>query len=149
MPSSNDMNLEGGCICGAIRYRVCGQPRVVTHCHCTHCRVAHAAPYVTWATFDTADVAFNGDSPGRYSTRPKVTRTFCTTCGTQLTYHHEDAPEEIDLTVCSLDDPEALTPEDHVWCDRMLSWVRPGDGLPRFARSRDDALPADPEGGET
>jgi hypothetical protein len=104
---------------------------------------------VTWATFDTADVAFNGDSPGRYSTRPKVTRTFCTTCGTQLTYHHEDAPEEIDLTVCSLDDPEALTPEDHVWCDRMLSWVRPGDGLPRFARSRDDALPADPEGGET
>ena len=32
--------------------------------------LGHAAPYVTWATFETVNVAFTGDSPGRYSTRP-------------------------------------------------------------------------------
>ena len=39
--------LEGGCLCGAVRYRVGGKTRV-THCHCLHCRKLGGAPYVTW-----------------------------------------------------------------------------------------------------
>ena len=39
---------EGGCLCGAVRYRVSGSPYHQTHCHCTLCRRASGAPFVTW-----------------------------------------------------------------------------------------------------
>jgi hypothetical protein len=55
-----------------------------------------------------------------------------------LTYQHADDPDSIDVTACSLDTPEALTPEDHVWTDRRISWLRLADDLPRYRRHRDD-----------
>ena len=43
--------VEGGCLCGRVRYRVAGAPVRVTHCHCTLCRRSAEAPFLTWATF--------------------------------------------------------------------------------------------------
>ena len=128
--------MEGGCFCGAIRYRVDGPPRRVTHCHCLHCRRSSGAPFVTWAEFDSAKLEIVKGAPKPYEARPHVTREFCGDCGTQLTYRHADEPDTIDLTVASLDTPDEITPEDHVWSDRMLSWVRMTDDLPRYKRSR-------------
>ena len=128
--------MEGGCLCGSVRYTVEGPPRRVTHCHCLHCRRASGAPFVTWAEFDPATFRFVRGMPSEFSSRPRVTRKFCGRCGTQLTYEHSEHEDEIDVTAASLDTPEAVEPEDHVWCDRMLPWVRLSDGLPRFALSR-------------
>ena len=65
-----------------------------------------------------------------------MTRQFCGDCGTPLTYLHAEEPDTIDLTVASLDLPDEVVPEDHVWCDRMLSWIRLADDLPRYKLSR-------------
>jgi hypothetical protein len=129
---------EGGCICGAIRYRVKGEPRRVTHCHCLHCRRASGAPIVTWAEFDAEGFSFTRGTPREYASRPLVTRQFCGECGTQLTYRHAEVPEALDVTVASFDDPDSVEPEDHIWSDRELHWLRMRDGLPRFRRSRHD-----------
>lgn len=130
--------VEGGCACGAVRYRVAGPPRRVTHCHCLHCRRTSGAPFVTWAEFEAAAFEIVAGSPGRYESKPKVTREFCTACGTQLTYRHADEPRTLDITACSLDAPDDLRPEDHVWAQRMLPWLRLEDGLPRYRRGRFD-----------
>ena len=130
------MSRDGGCFCGAIRYRVTGEPLAVVHCHCIHCRRTSAAAFVTWAEFRSADFAWLKGTPATYTTRPRIVRTFCRECGTQLTYQNEKASASIDLTVCSLDDPETVTPSDHVWIDRKLSWVGLDDGLPRHALRR-------------
>jgi hypothetical protein len=129
--------VEGGCLCGAIRYRIDGPSRRATSCHCLHCRRSSAAAFVTWVEFPSSDFTLLSGSPSRYESRPPVTRQFCGACGTQLTYQHADEPETIDVTACSLDNPEAVSPEDHVWCDRMLPWVKISDGLPRYKRGRD------------
>jgi len=128
--------IEGGCICGAVRYQVPGPPRRVTHCHCLHCRRASGAPIVTWAEFDATGFAFVRGTPREFESRPRVTRQFCGDCGTQLTYRHAADPGTVDVTVASLDEPDSFEPEDHVWCDRELRWLRLQDGLPRFRRSR-------------
>ena len=47
-------------------------------------------------------------------------------------------PDEVDITTCSLDDPEALTPEDHIYTRSRLRWVVLGDGLPEHAAVRED-----------
>jgi hypothetical protein len=40
--------IGGGCFCGAVRYSIALPPRWVAHCHCTMCRRAHGAAFVTW-----------------------------------------------------------------------------------------------------
>ena len=130
------MKHEGGCLCGAVRYACTAPPTRVTHCHCRHCRGSSGAPFLTWAEFDTAHFRFTSGKPGQFESRPKVTRQFCTRCGTQLTYQHADEPGVIDVTVGSLDESGGLQPEDHIWTDRMLPFIIPNDGLPHYPRSR-------------
>jgi hypothetical protein len=129
-------NLTGGCLCGAVRYQLEGPPRRTTHCHCLHCRQSSGAPFLTWIEYHPSNFRIVSGIPSRYESRPKVTRQFCGTCGSQLTYQHTDEPETIDVTACSLDHVDAVSPEDHVWCDRMVPWLKLDDGLPRFKLGR-------------
>jgi hypothetical protein len=132
------MTMEGGCFCGAVRYRIEGAPRRVTHCHCLHCRRTSGAPFLTWVEVHPERFTYTLGAPGSYESRPLVTREFCSRCGTQLTYRHAEEPDTLDVTACSLDVPDALVPEDHIWCERMLPWIKPEDGLPRFGLSREN-----------
>ena len=60
---------------------------------------------------------------------------FCPGCGTPLTYRLQDR-NEVDVTLGSLDDPNAVWPADHTWTKAQLDWVKLVDGLPRNSRSR-------------
>ena len=131
------MTFEGGCFCGAIRYRIDGRPRRVTHCHCRHCRRTSGAPFVTWAVFDEGALIFVLGSPKEYESRPGAMRSFCHKCGSPLTFRDARTPTSVDVTVGTLDTPEDVTPEDHVWSDRMISWLRIDDGLPRHGKGSD------------
>jgi hypothetical protein len=64
-----------------------------------------------------------------------VTRTFCGTCGTSLTYQNDEDSDSIDVTTASLDWPETFPPTQHIWIEDRLGWVGVDDGLPRFQRS--------------
>jgi len=128
--------LEGGCLCGAVRYRASGKAYSVTHCHCHTCRRASGAPFVTWAGFDTDKFTFTAGAPAAYASSSKVIRTFCSTCGTALTYQRLDLPDSIDVTLGSMDAPESLKPEDHTWTSSQLSWIVRCDHLPAYPRER-------------
>ena len=130
--------MEGGCLCGAVRYRITGKPRRTTNCHCVHCRRSSGAAFLTWIEFDPSGLEFVSGTPSRYESRPRVIRQFCGACGTQLTYRHADEPDTIDVTACSLDTVENVSPEDHVWSDRMVPWVKLADGLPRYKLEKHD-----------
>ena len=128
--------IEGGCLCGAIRYRASGSAYGITHCHCRTCRRASGAPFVTWAGFDRDKFAFTRGQPASHASSPNVLRAFCATCGTALTYQRADVPGSIDVTLGSMDDPEALKPEDHTWTESRLSWLALNDRLPQYPRER-------------
>jgi ketosteroid isomerase-like protein len=124
--------FEGGCLCGAVRYRARGRPFDETHCHCTICRRASGAPFVTWATFERSDFEMTG-APGEVRATDRAVRRFCTRCGTPLTFELDAQPDRIDVTVASLDHPESITPRDHIYASTRLPWVALADGLPVFA----------------
>jgi len=132
--------MEGGCFCGAVRYAIQGAPLRTTNCHCQHCRRTSGAPFLTWITVDVDRFRVVKGDASRYTSRPGVTRQCCATCGTQLTYQHADEPEVIDVTACSLDVLEGIAPEDNIWCDRMVPWLKLADGLPRYGLRRSDGL---------
>ena len=132
------MSFEGGCFCGAVRYIAGNSPGVVTHCHCIHCRRISGAAFVTWAEFPYAEFSFINGSPAFFSSREGVTRSFCASCGTPLTYRNAGTQDRIDVTACSLDHPEAVTPQDHVHHRRALPWIHLSDRLPTYRMGRND-----------
>lgn len=130
--------LAGGCLCGGVRYEVEGAPTNTMVCHCRTCRRAAGAPVVAWVTFPRGRLRFVRGEPATFHSTPPVTRTFCRDCGTPLTYAHADSPEAVDVTTCSLDEPEAFPPTHHSWLSHHVAWVRFGDGLPTFGEFRND-----------
>ncbi len=126
---------QGGCLCGAIRWVARGAPTASMICHCHTCARAAGAAAVAWLTFPATQLSFVKGAPAEYHSTPPVTRTFCSTCGTSLTYVHAERPSEIDVTTASLDDPDAFPPTHHAWSSNSPTWVRFGDGLPVYRRS--------------
>lgn len=130
------MGLLGGCCCGAVRYETSERVFHQTICHCPTCRRACAAPHVAWFSVARADYRITAGTPATFQSSPGVTRSFCGACGTQLTYARSDSPDEIDITTCSLDDPEPLAPRDHTFAMYRLSWDRGDDCTPHYAGLR-------------
>ena len=128
--------FKGGCLCGALRYEATGPVSHQTICHCTMCRRAAGAPCVAWFSVARSALRFVRGTPAQFRSSAKAARGFCPRCGTQLTFTHDDAPDLVDVTTCSLDDPTRLPPRDHTYTCSRLPWVRLADGLPEFHEVR-------------
>jgi len=124
--------LEGGCLCGAVRYAAAGAPLFTALCHCSMCRRANAAPAVAWAMFATEQVRFTKGTPAHYASSPEARRGFCAACGTQISFTASFLPGLIDITIGSLDRPEAVPPALHYWDKKRLPWMKFADDLPRY-----------------
>ena len=128
--------IEGGCLCGATRYRATGQPYKSSYCHCLYCRGVTASPVTVWLMFDEGQVEFNKGKPQKYASTAGVLRGFCPICGTPLWWEGRWDDKGIQMiTTCSLDDPEAYPPDRHAFCHNEISWFEVADDLPRYQHS--------------
>jgi hypothetical protein len=133
--------LTGGCHCQAVRYEVAGAPFEPVLCHCTDCRAVSGAPALAWFTVRTGEFRYVIGAPKRYASSPRAVREFCDTCGAQLTFTENAlAGRQFDVTIASLDDPEAVRPAQHIFVHSRLSWMSGLDTLPQRAGD----LPASP-----
>ena len=130
--------MEGGCLCGAVRYVVEGQPLSSGICHCESCRRASSSPRLPFMGVRSGSFRYTTGAPVNYASSPGVTRSFCGRCGSPLTYRRDDAPDELDIMTVSLDDPGAVSPTFHVWTEDALDWDRLAGDLTRYRRSRSD-----------
>lgn len=128
----SEQSFEGGCLCRAVRYRIQGEPLVSGTCQCRTCRRASGAAIVPWIHVSSDGFSFTAGEPVRFNSSPSVTRTFCGRCGTPLTYWKPSYERTIDVTTCSLDEPNAFPPVGHVWTSHQLEWLKLADGLPCF-----------------
>ncbi len=128
------MEWTGGCLCGAVRYRATADPFRVAHCHCGMCRKLSGAAFITFVAFPAAAFAWSGEAPARYRTSPGAERGFCRRCGSTLGTFEEALPEWAQVTLGSLDRPEDVRPDDHIWSESRLPWLEIDDDLPRYPR---------------
>ena len=142
-----EQSLEGGCLCGRVRYQIDRYTGPVSHCHCRHCQRSSAAAFVTWVELNAEDFSWTGVTPAEdrrpSDTTSEAIRTFCVACGSSLTYARI-GKDWLAVTVSSLDDPEAVKPEMHVYACRELSWAKLHDGLPRHDQLPPAHSAADP-----
>ncbi|KIU50268.1 MULTISPECIES: GFA family protein [Pseudomonas] len=121
---------EGGCHCGAVRYRVAGALEDVAHCHCSVCRRVTGGLLVTWATVRCEDFQWLLGTPQRYDSSASCVRYFCSRCGAHMALTTDLSPESIDITITTLDAPEQVQPRRHIWTDSRLPWVHLDEQLP-------------------
>ncbi|MFO1082027.1 MAG: GFA family protein [Reyranellaceae bacterium] len=131
-----EIDVEGGCRCGAVRYRVRGFVLASGICHCRTCRRTASAPSLPFATIAAASFRLIHGCPVEQRSSEHVRRGFCGACGSPLTWRHDAKPGRLDVMICSLDDPAAVPPTFHVWTSHAPAWSIVADGLPRFATAR-------------
>lgn len=129
---------EGGCLCGAVRYRLSGAPEYSAHCHCRSCQKAAGAGFATWCGYKEENFEVTKGRIKICETSPSVERGFCGDCGTSLTYvaravvSGQDFSGQIAVLAPTLDDPSVASPTAHVYVSHQQPWIKLADGLPTF-----------------
>jgi hypothetical protein len=124
----------GGCLCGAIRFRLVDPPPNSFVCHCATCRRATGGSRVAWITAKSSNFQFIGDAPRVFQSSPGIERSFCAHCGTSLTWQDVKANDVIDITLASFDHPERFPPGDEIWTTHRLQWDLPDERLTQWSR---------------
>ena len=125
------MMLEGGCLCGEVRYRIDARPQdVVDYCHCRQCRKASGAPVTAWIQVPPARFELTAPGARPFESSTRGTRWFCPLCGSQL-YMTDPEDRSVGVTLGSLDDPGLTPPTVHGWASAQVPWFEVDDHLPR------------------
>lgn len=135
-----NVDLEGGCLCGAFRYGLKARPGSLGDCHCIDCRRSSGAPFVTWGTVDRGDFLVERGELRRIPFAHRV-RGFASCCGTHILFEESPQAGTVDVTIASLDDPSPFPPEKAIWLEDKLPWVPLDPRLPGYAQSSDGNSP--------
>ena len=131
---SEDQVFSGGCLCGAVRFEVTPPTKWCAHCHCSLCRRAHGAAFVTWVGVEKAnfELVSGGGEISWYQSTPEARRGFCTACGSTLLFEGERWSDEVHIALAAMDGPIDRSPQAHVFYDAYVDWVELGDDLRRL-----------------
>jgi hypothetical protein len=131
----SDGSAEGGCLCGAIRYRVTGEPVAATLCHCRSCRRASGGTNVAWAVFEEDKFEWLWGSPTAYSSSPGLEWLFCSFCGSTVGYRRASRPNHMDITTATLDEPSIYPPTVEIWLEQRVGWETLHPDIPKKQQS--------------
>lgn len=130
---SDQQKITGGCLCGAIQYEARGVPLLVGHCHCENCRRSSGAAFATNIALPVEEVTWIKEEPNSYKSSEYLARLFCRHCGSSVAQDELDA-KRMWFSVGTLDRPESVTPEFHIFTEEQIPWVKLDDGLPCHAK---------------
>ena len=113
----------GGCLCGAVRYSVRGEPVRVGRCHCADCRKESGSAFSVYGQWPVETFELSGEISSYDG------RGFCPRCGSRLFNPAEPGDALVEIRIGSLDDaPFELKPEHEIWVKRRESWIPPVEG---------------------
>ncbi len=128
--------FEGGCACGAVRYRLTAAPMIVHCCHCTDCQRQTGSAFVVNAWIEASQVTLlaGATKPCLMLTESGLPHEIhrCEDCGTALWSHYGGRKYASFVRVGTLDEPAALPPDVHIFTKSKLPWVILPDDVPRY-----------------
>jgi len=118
----------GGCLCGAVRYVVRGEPFHVGRCHCGDCRKRSGSAFTIYGQWPRSALDLTGELV-RFRDD-----AFCRTCGGRIGIVEDDG---VEIQLGSLDEaPFDLVPEAEVWIKRREPWLPAVEGAAQHQESR-------------
>ena len=125
--------MEGGCACGAVRYRLASEPMFVHCCHCLNCQRQTGTAFVINLLIETDRVELLAgaphavDAPRDDGSAQRIYR--CPSCQVAV-YSEYGWPEVAFVRAGTLDVPSAVAPDIHIYTRSKLPWVTIPDGVP-------------------
>ena len=131
------MVIEGGCYCGALRYRAEGEPVFAGQCHCRECQyITGGNPNVIMA-MPREGFRYTRGEPKQFTRsdlETAVTREFCGNCGTAIGTRAPGMPNAMILKVGTMDDPSVFQPQMAIFTVDKQHFHHIPEGLPAFER---------------
>ena len=115
-----DDRHAGGCQCGAVRFRVEGALGDASVCHCRMCQKAFGGFFGPLVTAPEGGVEWTREEPSYFQSSVNISRGFCASCGTPLTYRH---PGGLEIAIGAFDDRSDLAPQIQVNYAARIPWV--------------------------
>jgi DNA-binding SARP family transcriptional activator len=133
MSGEKKMPVNGGCLCGEIRYRITEPAIDMSICHCRMCQRATGGQMCAGQTVSREAFVLTRGELKYYKSSPIAERGFCANCGSSLTYRPLFPPwsDWIDVFAAGLDNPETLSPTWHLGVEGQMPWLDIRSDLPR------------------
>jgi len=129
-------SLEGGCACGAVRYRLKSAPMFVHCCHCRDCQRQTGSAFVLNALIETDRIAVLSGAPTPVAVPTDSGQPHeiyrCPACRTAVWSEYGGRAALRFVRVGTLDDPASLPPDVHIYTRSKLPWVTLPAGVPAF-----------------
>jgi hypothetical protein len=132
--TSND-TFEGGCTCRQIRYRVTSRPMYVHCCHCRWCQRETGTAFALNAMIEADRVELTAgepeqvDTPSASGRGQKIWR--CPTCKVAVWSNYGGSGDKVRFVrVGTLDEPDAMPPDIHIFTMSKQPWVALPAGTP-------------------
>jgi len=134
--------IQGSCLCGLIEYEVELIPEKTFNCHCSFCRKAHGAAFVTLsvAKGDTLVISKGNEYLKEHKNGLGGFRAFCSNCGTRLMNYAPDKSTYLAICLSTVDTPISFFPSAHANIESKASWHEPYKGIPAFKGIPEGAL---------
>jgi hypothetical protein len=126
---------EGGCACGAVRYRLASEPLIVHCCHCLNCQRQTGSAFVVNLLIEADRVEVLAGEPQPVEvprddgTMQRIHR--CQACQVAV-YSDYGRPEILFVRGGTLDEPREITPDVHIYTQSKVAWVTLPDDTPAF-----------------
>jgi hypothetical protein len=131
--------IDGGCLCGKIRYSGEADPFLTAVCHCTHCQKQSGTSFSIIIGVPTVALSIRG-SPKTFNdigdNGNPVQRNFCADCGSPITSAVDTWPGMSFIKAGTLDDASWLRPTVEIWCSSAQPWVSLAGDRQKFAKGR-------------
>jgi hypothetical protein len=116
---------NGACLCGQVQFAITPPTKWCAHCHCTMCRRAHGAAFVTWIGVpeEQFDFIAGRDAVQWFASSPDSRRGHCRHCGSPLFFRSERWPGEIHVVRANVPGEIDREPEEHVHTDTRVAWL--------------------------
>ena len=126
---------EGGCSCGAVRYRLASEPLFVHCCHCLNCQRQTGSAFVINLLIEADRVELLAgapeavDVPRDDGSKQRISR--CPSCRIAV-YSDYGRPDVLFVRAGTLDDPSAVAPDVHIYARSKLPWITLPESVPAF-----------------
>jgi hypothetical protein len=126
---------EGGCACGAVRYRLASQPMFIHCCHCLNCQRQTGSAFVINLLIEADRVQVLAgapqpvDAPRDHGRSQRIFR--CPGCQVAI-FSEYGLPDVRFVRGGTLDDPTSTTPDVHIYTRSKVGWMTLPEGTPAF-----------------
>ncbi|WP_419911853.1 GFA family protein [Hoeflea sp.] len=129
---------HGQCQCGAVRFRLNGEPIETYVCHCRECQKQSSSAFGISVIVQGGDLQLLQGSPKQWARRTDTGGMldcyFCPECGSRLWHIGNDNPDRVSVKGGTLDTAPDLSEVAHIWTIRRLDGVIIPDGVPTYKK---------------